>query len=252
MPMASEIVGSWFPTGYYGHFRSKSRNDFVCEYRQLAKPPPPDKFLRRSKEPCARHVFSTHDNRNSFMTDALYFEQGLGRKRSPTKAYSFKPDFYTWMPIKDEIERSRPEVSTYQLDFSARKGSVKQLLVKRPKTSFEGTPTTTYRYVHGEMAPNREEIRGTASGALQLTAHSRLHRAKTARPACRDTVASCLSWYRPKVPAATAVTDFSQHHVQHVPAPPQTAPPPSSLAQQTQQPPVVAAPPPPVAVVAAE
>ncbi|KAL8563765.1 hypothetical protein ACOMHN_058280 [Nucella lapillus] len=221
MPMATEIMGSWFPSGYYGHFRSKSRNDFVCEYRQLAKPPPPDKFLRRSREPCNRHVFSTHDNRNSFMTDALYFEQGLGRKRSPQKAYSFKPDFYTWMPIKEQIERARPEVSTYQLDFA--KSGVKQILVKRPKTSFEGTPTTTYRYVHGQEAPNREEISSMANSAVQLTAHNRLHRAKTARPACRDTVASCLTWYRPKVPAATTVTDFNQ--MQYVPVPPQTAPP---------------------------
>lgn len=38
-----------YPTGYYGHFRSKSRADFVCEYRQLARPVPPKKFVVRSK-----------------------------------------------------------------------------------------------------------------------------------------------------------------------------------------------------------
>lgn len=36
-----------FPSGYYGHFRSKSRNDFVNEYRQQAKPSPPEKFTRK-------------------------------------------------------------------------------------------------------------------------------------------------------------------------------------------------------------
>ena len=43
------LVCGQFPSGYYGHFRSKSRNDFVCEYRQLARPQPPDKFLNRAK-----------------------------------------------------------------------------------------------------------------------------------------------------------------------------------------------------------
>ncbi|KAK7102033.1 uncharacterized protein C3orf84-like [Littorina saxatilis] len=219
MPMSCDIAGSWFPSGYYGHYRSKSRNDFVCEYRQLARPQPPDRFLKRSMQPCGRHVFSTHDNRNSFMTDAQYFEQGLGKKRNPEKS-SFKPDFYTWMPLKNEIERSRPQVSTYKLDFN--RNGTKQLLVKRPKTSFDGLPTTTYRYTHCEGAPNRDEILKMSSGALQLTAHSRKERAKTAQPACRDTVASCLSWYRPKAPAATQVTDF--FNMQHIPAPPQTAP----------------------------
>ena len=47
--MAVRLVCGQFPSGYYGHFRSKSRNDFVCEYRQLARPQPPDKFLNRAK-----------------------------------------------------------------------------------------------------------------------------------------------------------------------------------------------------------
>ncbi|XP_025106888.1 uncharacterized protein LOC112571805 [Pomacea canaliculata] len=229
---SGEIVGSWFPSGYYGHFRSKSRNDFVCEYRQLAKPQPPNKFFVRSRQPSARHLFSHHDNRQSFLSDALYFEQGLGRKRSPGKAYSFKPDFYTWIPIQKEIESSRPLVSTYKLDFT--NNGVKQLLVRRPKTSFEGPPTTTYRYTHGTAAPNHEELQAIASPALALSAAHRLTRAKSARPACRETVASCLSWYRPAVPAATTTTDFYTSHpsqslpdppLLHVPAPPSTAPP---------------------------
>ena len=132
------------------------------------------------------------------------------------------------MPLKQEIECSRPHVSTYQLDFS--KNGVKQMLVKRPKTSFEGTPTTTYRYAHCDVAPYREEINNLSRKAVQLTTISRIERAKTAKPACRDTVASCLSWYRPKVPAATAVTDFSL--MLHVPAPPASAPAPAPPAAQ--------------------
>lgn len=32
-------------------------------------------FFISFKQPTARHVFSHHDNRESFLNDALYFEQ---------------------------------------------------------------------------------------------------------------------------------------------------------------------------------
>lgn len=240
MPTSSEIVGSWFPTGYYGHFRSKSRPDFLCEYRQLAKPQPPDRFIRRSMKPCSSHVFSYHDNRHAFLGDAVVFEQGLGRRRDSTRSYDFKPDFYTWLPHKEEVERGRPLVSTYKLDFS--KNGKSQLFTKRPVTSFEHqSGITTYRYAHGTAAPNREEIRAQATPTLVLGFHQRdMMGLRAASRANRDTVASCLSWYRPQVPQATATTDFSC--VQHVPAPPPTAPP---AMQHVPAPPTAPAPPPP-------
>ncbi|GFR75708.1 hypothetical protein ElyMa_002195100 [Elysia marginata] len=73
--VSSHSTGSWFPSGYYGHYRSKTRTDFVNEYRQLAKPQPPRRFIHRSSQPVVSHLFSTHDNRNSFMCDASYFAQ---------------------------------------------------------------------------------------------------------------------------------------------------------------------------------
>ena len=36
-----------FPTGFHGHFMCKSRPDFGCEFRHLAKPAPPRNFMNR-------------------------------------------------------------------------------------------------------------------------------------------------------------------------------------------------------------
>ena len=55
---------SQFPSGYHGHFRSKSRQEFTIPYREKAKPPPPTKFLNRSSARSTDHLFSRHDNRN--------------------------------------------------------------------------------------------------------------------------------------------------------------------------------------------
>nr|KAG5711285.1 hypothetical protein BaRGS_005982 [Batillaria attramentaria] len=127
---------------------------------------------------CTGHVFSIHDNRQAFLNDAVVFEGGLGRRRVPKEEYTFKPDFYTWMPLKEEIERSRPLVSTYKLDFN--KNGKKQMWVKRPMTSFENQPCiTTYRYAHGKMAPNREEIVSQAMPTMKLALEERQQRAKT-------------------------------------------------------------------------
>lgn len=227
MPSCPGIVGSWFPSGYYGHFRSKSRPDFLCEYRQLAKPQPPERFLYRSMQPTAKHVFSIHDNKQAFLSDAFIFQQGVGKKRHTTSMFDFKPDFYTWMPLKEEIERSRPLESTYRLDYN--KNGKNQMWVKRPKTSFETQPgITTYRYAHGTAAPNRDEITAQAGPALKLSQHQRKEGARSAAPPCRETVASCLSWYRPR--ATPITTDFTQSMASQappvlVPAPPPTAPP---------------------------
>ncbi|XP_060074163.1 uncharacterized protein LOC132553892 [Ylistrum balloti] len=246
-----QIVGTWFPSGYYGHFRSKSRNDFCNEYRNLARPQPPKKFFNRSKQPTPRHVFSHHDNRESFLNDALYFEQGLGRKRVPNETYNFKRDFITWMPEKEYIERSRPLVSTYKVDFKNKRTeitkcsstisvehkehhNIPQIMVKRPKTSFDGVPTTSYRYSHGDYKsnPNKELITSVNNEALQLSLLNRKNRAMSAKSSGRESVASCMIWNSAKteapssngksrIPEATATTMF----VPHPPPPRETAQP---------------------------
>ncbi|ESO99720.1 hypothetical protein LOTGIDRAFT_173558 [Lottia gigantea] len=246
--MPSQIVGSWFPSGYHGHFRNKSRNDFVCEYRILAKPQPPEKFLRRSMVPRSNNVFSHHDNRHSFMNDAMIFEQwclrvfftstilnrsldglltsyteedltiippncvvveffrqqGLGRKRIKNSTYAFKENFITWMPEKQYVERMRPLLSTYTNDFEHVYNPVykQQQIVDRPKTSFDGTPTTTYRYSHCNGSPNQNTINAMNNEALKLSTYTRTRERVKSAPRVRETVASCLSWYRPKPPSS--------------------------------------------------
>ncbi|XP_057297246.1 uncharacterized protein LOC130626160 [Hydractinia symbiolongicarpus] len=86
------IVGTWFPTGFHGHFRSKSRNNFNVPYREYAKPTPPSKFLNRTKMRSDQHLFSRHDNRNSHsnaMGDLeIHFNMGMGKKKPLTSQHS--------------------------------------------------------------------------------------------------------------------------------------------------------------------
>jgi len=207
--VSTHCVGSWFPSGYYGHYRSKVRTDFVNEYRQLAKPQPPKRFIHRSSQPTAANAFSLHDNRNSFMTDASYFAQGLGKKRHPDRSATFDPDLIAWGPNKIHRHAGRPLTSTYRQDFREEEVNV-QKLVKRPKTSFDGMTTTTYRTVHGADSPNKDMINAMNNEALMLSALSRQRQAKQKKSDRRETVASCMSWYRPRVvPAATSHTDFN-------------------------------------------
>lgn len=278
--MATDIVGTWFPTGYHGHFRSKCRADFVCEYRHLARPQPPEKFYNRAKQPTRKHVFSHHDNRQAFLSDALMFQQGLGKRRVPNSTYNFKQDFITWMPEREFVERSRPLTSTYKIDFKKNESKT-QFIIKRPKTSFDGAPTTTYRYAHGDESPNKQTIDAMNNTALKLSLLNRKDKPMSGKyNQGRESVASCLTWVssktvskeepvRPTIPAATQTTVFEPHppttQKPHSPTsppravqqawpspealPPQVAPPPMPEVQiQMQQapPPVpVQAPPPP-------
>ncbi|OAF71873.1 hypothetical protein A3Q56_00371 [Intoshia linei] len=74
-----------FQSGYHGHHRSKSRVDIHDTYRHKSKPIPPYLFEKRSATAsrCRNrdYIFSKHDNRHSFLSDATYFETGLGRRR---------------------------------------------------------------------------------------------------------------------------------------------------------------------------
>ncbi|XP_059171817.1 uncharacterized protein LOC131952899 [Physella acuta] len=206
--VSTHVVGSWFPTGYYGHYRSRTRTDFVNEYRQLAKPQPPNKFIYRSSLPVSSHVFSLHDNRNSSTIDATYFEQGLGRRRHPEKSGAFDPNFMAWCPNTSCLKAGRPLTSTYRKDFRLNEPNV-QKLVHRPQTSFDTAYTTTYRTVYGGDSPNRDLINAMNNEALMLTTQNRQRQAKLRKSNHRETVASCMSWYRPRVPAATAHCNYT-------------------------------------------
>jgi hypothetical protein len=80
------------------------------------------------------------------------------------------------MPEKEYVERSRPVVSTYRVDFKYKSNGrqvpvavpvpVPQIIIKRPKTSFDGVPTSTYRYAHSEGGPNKGVIDASNNEAL--------------------------------------------------------------------------------------
>lgn len=229
--VSSHSTGSWFPSGYYGHYRSKTRTDFVNEYRQLAKPQPPRRFIHRSSQPVVSHLFSTHDNRNSFMCDASYFAQGLGKKRHPERSGAFDPNFMAWHTYRKDSRKGRPMTSTYRQDFRLEEPTI-QLLTQRPKTSFDGVPSTMYRTVHGADSPNRELINAMNNEALMITAVQRQQQAKLKKSERRETVASCLTWHRPRVPASTQLSSFDHIDIRpvhrensFVPHPPTSQPP---------------------------
>ncbi|XP_022098873.1 uncharacterized protein LOC110983705 [Acanthaster planci] len=170
--------GSWFPTGYYGHFRSKSRNDFVNEYRQQAKPSPPEKFCRKLQTRPTAHQFSHHDNRFSFLNTVTSFQDGLGKKKvHHQRTGKFQPDFIAWIPHAKEIKEGGPVVSVYRETFrNSEANRVPQILVPavtKPKKclsasapAFLQTPysdppemlqersVTTYQFTHRHQQPN--------------------------------------------------------------------------------------------------
>lgn len=144
------------------------------------------------------------------------------------------------MPEKEYVERSRPLSSTYKQDFMP--SHVKtQLFTERPKTSFDGVPTTSYRYAHGSGAPNRTVINAMNNEALKLSLLNRKDRAMSAVHRGRESVASCLTWasakpknvcnqqesVRPVIPPATQTTEFVPH--------PPSAPKPQSPSQVMQE-----------------
>lgn len=63
------IPSSQFPSGYYGHFRAKSRADLCQYFRQLARPDPPKKFFDRHQV----NILRFHLN------EALVYSNILGR-----------------------------------------------------------------------------------------------------------------------------------------------------------------------------
>ncbi|XP_077180995.1 ciliary microtubule inner protein 7 isoform X2 [Paroedura picta] len=147
--MPSPIVGTWHANGFYGNFRSRCRSDFTQEYRKAARPPPPDRFLQRMKETPSKHIFSKHDNRHAFPGSAMCFENGLGRKRIEGSLPSTL-NLIDWIPLKEELQRERPLVSSYQADYRSR-DKLSQRLVPRDRAQrqpLHRTPSTTYQHTY--------------------------------------------------------------------------------------------------------
>lgn len=159
---AANSQGSWFSSGYYGHFRSKHRNDFLNHYRQQAKPSPPQKFHDKIVDRPNNHHFSHHDNRFSFLNTVDSFQGNLGKRKVETTTKSkFVPDFIAWVPHKKEIEAAGPKVSIYRDTFKTGEAKpVPQILapsIRKPRPPLRrpllSTPFLDQKTAEEEMEP---------------------------------------------------------------------------------------------------
>ncbi|XP_049633653.1 LOW QUALITY PROTEIN: uncharacterized protein C3orf84 homolog [Suncus etruscus] len=119
--MKSYIVGSWYNSGFYGHYRGQFRSDGAQEYRLAAKPQPPDLFLQRCQEPVRQHYFSKHDNRTSYDKGPYWMLQGIGRRKDLQQLWQ-QHNFLRWAPCELELSQQRPHVSSYQTSFQKKTG----------------------------------------------------------------------------------------------------------------------------------
>ncbi|XP_053143868.1 uncharacterized protein C3orf84 homolog isoform X3 [Hemicordylus capensis] len=117
------------------------------------------------EETPSKHIFSKHDNRHAFPGSATYFENGLGRRRIEGSLPNTH-NLIDWIPLKEELQRERPLVSSYQSDFRSRE-KVPQVLVHHSHQSLRGqplyrTPSTTYQRTYRSYC-----LREPSLGALK-------------------------------------------------------------------------------------
>lgn len=237
--------------GFHGHNRAKSRIEFSNFYRQLAKPPPPRKFVTRQNSDVLRHTFSHHDNRQAYLNDPLLFGEGFGKKKIESVNKSkWKPDFISWQDSNLNLMRSQMNRSIYQRDFASsqelstmaaaatappsRSGACTSRLLTG-REAFDNNALSVYKlnYSHGEPNPAH-------SREIQEETYYRFinkNRAKSCMTddARRTTVANCLVWndqrHHQRAPTSLAI----QTNQQSSQAATQQQPQPQ--AQQSQQPP---------------
>ena len=138
----------------------------------------------------------------------------------------FDPNFMAWHSYRTDARKGRPMTSTYRQDFRLETPTI-QLLIQRPRTSFDNVPSTMYRTVHGTDSPNREFINAMNNEALMITAVHRQQQAKLKKSERRETVASCLTWHRPRVPEPTQHTCYDHIDMRAAVPHPPTQPKPT-------------------------
>ena len=197
------------PLGFHGHNRAKSRIEFSNFYRQLAKPTPPQKFVKRQNSDVLRHSFSHHDNRQAYLNDPLLFGEGFGKKKIDSVNKSkWKPDFISWQDaatasaninlMRNQLSRSiyqRDFASTQELRASIPPPSPSNTRLLTGREAFDNNKMSVYKlnYSHGEPTTNH-------SREIQEETYYRFinkNRAKSCMmndETRRTTVASCLVW----------------------------------------------------------
>ncbi|CAF1122554.1 unnamed protein product [Rotaria sordida] len=210
---AQRVVGSWFPSGYYGHFRARSRADLCNYFRQLAQPNPPKKFLDRQKAEATTHAFSRHDNRFKFECDPLVrgTQTGFGKRKAQTNIRGeFDPLFVSWIPknVDRKTYVDGVKITSYADDYnrdSTAPHTLSQIQLIQPINNDSEKTTTTLSpsspletsvyastYRHGQ--PDSEQSKQIRRETFErfLTTRTRLLEQQCNQRS--TSVASCLVW----------------------------------------------------------
>ncbi|KAE8612362.1 hypothetical protein XENTR_v10012829 [Xenopus tropicalis] len=181
--MPGVASGSWFPTGFHGHFRSHMRNDIYQEYRREARPEPPHVFEKRIK--------------------------GMGKKKMLNARESY--NVLRWVPLEKNLEMQTPLLSTYRMDFwehGPTTEKMPQLIVPRlSSTSYPGIKINRQLFWSPQSRQNlaidrthsKVPEQPTLKDSIPKTAHSRTSSSSLRRivssPCKRLTVSDCLNWH---------------------------------------------------------
>ncbi|CAF0902886.1 unnamed protein product [Rotaria sordida] len=196
-----QIIGSWFPTGYYGHFRAKSRIDLCNDFRQLARPNPPKKFLDRQNSEASLHKFSQHDNRFKFECDPLVrsTQSGFGRRKLQTNVQGkFDPFFISWIPenVNEKNYINNNKITSYANDFNSNLIS-SQILFNAPSinsSSSSSNELSVYSTVFNHGQPNEEQSKQIHQETFQRYSATLTRRSQIKQNERSKNVASCLIW----------------------------------------------------------
>ncbi|CAF1133491.1 unnamed protein product [Rotaria magnacalcarata] len=206
---AQRVVGSWFPTGYYGNFRARSRADLCNYFRQLARPAPPRKFVDRQKTEATNHAFSIHDNRFKFECDPLVrgTQTGFGKRKAKANARGeFDPLFVSWIPKNTDRKAFVDEVkiTSYADDYNRDSTSPHilsevQLIQPIHTASDDATTSSTpeitaysMAYKHGQ--PDNEQSKQIRRETFERFLTTRTRLLEQQRSLHSTSVASCLVW----------------------------------------------------------
>ncbi|CAF1358141.1 unnamed protein product [Adineta steineri] len=199
------IVGTWFPTSYYGNFRAKSRADLADYFRQLAQPAPPKKFIDRQTAEANTHIFSQHDNRFKFECDPLVrnTQSGFGKRKAQSNARGeFNPQLISWMPKTTDRKTPVDDVKTTSYDDDYNRESTPSRILSefqsnendKEQNARPSSPTSVYSFSYQHGQPNYERSKQIRHETYQrfLSSHAQLSKQKSNGRS--GSVASCMVW----------------------------------------------------------
>ncbi|CAF0905473.1 unnamed protein product [Didymodactylos carnosus] len=235
----NRLIGSWYSSGYHGHFRSKSRLELSSYFRELAKPKAPKIFSERQNSEAVKHPFSKHDNRFKFESDPLVrgSQAGFGKRKADNSLRGqFDPLFIAWLPKGNESKRTElPKHTAYQDDYSHDGVSkllsttqIPQEIISTPDTNLDKQPLekSVYKLVYAHGQPTSDQSKQIRSETFQRFLTTRTRRIQLQNQQAtnnalngRTTVAQCLCWNNDSANIEPIVLhpQTKEHEQQHIP-----------------------------------